>query len=333
MPRKLTLAISMLAPTLAFSEPVTIETYVRAESDTMFRANMAAAKVSVGQLAHLRKPTMPDNQPVIRMNQDTLYSGILLDLTHPAQITLPEVGGRYMSMQVVNQDHFMFVESEPGTYQLTQEDVGSRFTLVSFRTFVDVTDPDDVKATHVAQDGITVSGGGTGPFDAPDWDPQDLAKARGALSNLAELGFSTYYAFGTPEDTRPVDHLVGAAAGWGGLPRTAALYVIDSVDTNDGETPHSVSVKDVPVDAFWSVTVYNSDGYLESNDLGVNSYNSNTARPSDEGVFMINFGACVDGRENCIPITPGWSYTVRLYQPRAEILDGAWEFPKPQPIE
>ena len=28
-----------------------------------------------------------------------------------------------------------------------------------------------------------------------------------------------------------------------------------------------------------------------------------------------------------IPIMDGWNYVVRLYRPRAEILDGSWTFP------
>src|SRR4026208_1121061 len=32
---------------------------------------------------------------------------------------------------------------------------------------------------------------------------------------------------------------------------------------------------------------------------------------------------------NCIPIVKGWNYTVRLYRPRPEILDGTWKFPEP----
>jgi hypothetical protein len=27
---------------------------------------------------------------------------------------------------------------------------------------------------------------------------------------------------------------------------------------------------------------------------------------------------------------PGWNYTVRLYRPRAEILNGTWKFPEAQ---
>jgi len=299
----------------------------------MFRTNMKMAGIKIGALTHLRAPTTPQNQPVIRMNQDTLYSATVLDLSRPVKLTLPEVGGRYMSMHVINQDHYMFVEAQPGTYELTKEDVGTPFAYVTIRTFVDVLDPDDLAKAHAAQDAIELIGGGEGPFDAPDWNTDKLAVARKALSDLATLGFDASYAFGRKEEVRPVDYLVAAAAGWGGLPRTAAMYTIESVEQNDGQTPHVITVKDVPVDAFWSVTVYNADGYLEANERGVNSYNDISAQPNEDGSYTIHFGGCDDGRGNCIPITPGWNYAVRMYQPRAKILDGSWTFPKIVPVE
>jgi len=314
------------------AQDVKVTNFVRAESDHMIRRNLASFGREVGELNHIREPTTPDNQPVIRMNQDTLYSGTVLDLSQPAEITLPEADGRYMSMQVVNQDHHMFVETGPGTYRMTEDDVGTRFALVTIRTFVHVTDPEDIRKAHEAQDGIRLSGGGTGPFESPEWDIEQLAVIRKALNDVAALGFSTAYAFGREDEVRPVDYLIGAAAGWGGLPRTAALYVIDSVEENDGTTPHAVTVGDVPVDGFWSITVYNADGYLEANDLGVNNYNNYSAEPNTDGTFTIHFGGCDDGRVNCIPITPGWNYAIRMYQPREEILEGRWTFPEIEPV-
>ncbi len=68
------LMIALVAPAMASAEDVTVDTFVRAESDHMIRANMAMMGVDFGKLTHLREPTTPDNQPVIRMNQDTLYS-------------------------------------------------------------------------------------------------------------------------------------------------------------------------------------------------------------------------------------------------------------------
>ena len=331
MKRLLMIALVFFAPTLALAKDVTIENLVRAESDHMIRQNMAAFGIEIGKLSHVREPTTPENQPVIRMNQDTLYSGTVLDLSKPVQITLPEIGGRYMSMLVISQDHYMLAETKPGTYELNEKNVGTRFAFVAFRTFADVTDPEDIKKAHAAQDAIKISGGGSGPFEAPDWNSDQLAVARKALNDLSTLGFDASRAYGAKDDVDPVDYLVGAVAGWGGLPASSATYIIDSVSGNDGKTPHSVTVKDVPVDAFWSVTVYNADGYLEANDRGVNSYNNFTAKPSDDGSYTLHFGGCEDGRVNCIPITPGWNYAIRLYEPRSEILDGSWTFPTIKP--
>ena len=327
--------ILVLMPIIGSAEEktksVTVANFVRAESDHMIRSNMKMVGAGVGEFAHLREPTTPDNQPVIRMNQDTLYSGAVLDLSKPATITLPEVGGRYMSMHVVNQDHYMFVESKPGTYELTKEKVGTRFALVTIRTFYDAGDPDDLAKAHAAQDMLELSGGGPGPFEAPNWDLDALAKARKALSDLATLGMNSTYAFGSKEEVRPIDHLIGAASGWGGLPVKAAYYEMGSVEKNDGKTPHVVTVKDVPVDAFWSITVYNADGYLEKNDLGRNSFNQSSATPNEDGSYTLRFGGDPKS-ENYLPITEGWNYVVRMYQPRRELLSGAWTFPSIEPV-
>jgi len=148
------------------------------------------------------------------------------------------------------------------------------------------------------------------------------------LNDLASaISFDASKAFGSKDEVTKLDHLVGAISAWAGMPPSSAMYVVDSVPANDGKTPHAVTVKDVPVDAFWSVTVYNADGYLEPNDLGVNSFNNVSADPNDDRSYTLHFGGCEDGRINCIPITPDWNHTIRLYEPRAEILDGSWTFP------
>ena len=48
--------------------------------------------------------------------------------------------------------------------------------------------------------------------------------------------------------------------------------------------------------------------------------------------MTIQFGGCDGNAANCLPIVPGWNYMVRLYRPRAEILDGTWTFPVAQPV-
>ena len=57
-----------------------------------------------------------------------------------------------------------------------------------------------------------------------------------------------------------------------------------------------------------------------------------TAKANADGSFTIQFGGCEDGVVNCLPISEGWNYIARLYRPRAEILDGSWQFPEAQPV-
>jgi hypothetical protein len=51
-----------------------------------------------------------------------------------------------------------------------------------------------------------------------------------------------------------------------------------------------------------------------------------------DGSITIQFGGCDGFAANCIPISEGWNYTVRLYRPRKEVLDGTYKFPQAQPV-
>jgi hypothetical protein len=139
------------------------------------------------------------------------------------------------------------------------------------------------------------------------------------------------WMFGARDEVDPVLHLIGSAVGWGGNPRSAALYIGASPKENDGITVHKLTVKNVPVDGFWSVSVYNAEGYFEKNPLDAYSLNSLTARPNPDGSFTIQSGGYREGMQNCLPIMLVWNYTVRLFRPRREILDGRWTFPEPLP--
>ncbi len=83
----------------------------------------------------------------------------------------------------------------------------------------------------------------------------------------------------------------------------------------------------MPVDGFWSIFLYNADGFFEPNARNAYSVNNLTATPNDDGSVTVHFGGCDDDHPNCLPIMEGWNYTVRLYRPRPGILDGSWSFP------
>lgn len=309
---------------------VNVDNFKRAESHHYFKG--FAGTTGVGVFGHRREPTPIDAQDVIRMNRDTLYSAAVVDLdASPATVTLPDAGQRFMAMQVINEDHYTItVEYRSGAHTFTREQIGTRYVLLLVRTFVDPNDPADLAKVHAAQDAIVLSQTKRGIFEAPDWDETSLASMRAALNAVTAVngGIDSTRMFGSQDHVDPVQHLLGTAAGWGGNPATDALYVGAVPDDNDGRTTYRFSVKDVPVDGFWSVSVYNKAGFFEKNDRGVYSLNNVTARRDADGSVTVQFGGCETATGNCIPITPGWNYLVRLYRPRRQVLDGTWKFPE-----
>jgi hypothetical protein len=87
----------------------------------------------------------------------------------------------------------------------------------------------------------------------------------------------------------------------------------------------------VPVDGFWSISLYNAQGFFEPNDLNAYTLNNVTAKKAADGSVTIQFGGCDGKTPNCLPIVKGWNYMVRLYRPRAEVLNGSWKFPEARP--
>jgi hypothetical protein len=313
---------------------VTRDTFARAETDFHFAQTVRAG--GFGTLVHRRNMVPVDRQGVVRMNRDTLYSSGVFDLAAAqVTITLPDPGRRYMSLQVISEDQYTpFVAYAPGRYAIDQAQAGTRYAMLLVRTLADPRRIDDMAAAHRLQDAIVVEQPRTGSFDVPDWDSASREAVREELVALSrQQHIDPGRMFGAKGEVEPLAFLIGAATGWGGLPRSAALYQSGAVAKNDGNTVYRLQVRNVPVDGFWSISVYNRAGYFEKNQLDAYSLNNVTAVPNADGSVTVQFGGCNREIANCLAIMPGWNYTVRLYRPRAAVLNGAWRFPKPQPVE
>jgi hypothetical protein len=129
-----------------------------------------------------------------------------------------------------------------------------------------------------------------------------------------------------------VRHLVVTASGWGANPDQDAIYRNVTPTHNDGSVIYRLKVADVPVDAFWSISVYDADGRFRKNELDAYTLNNVTANKDADGSVNVQFGGCDTTVDNCLPTFPGWNYMVRLYRPRTEILDGTYTFPKAQQV-
>src|ERR1044072_5664073 len=228
------------------------------------------------------------------MNRDTLYSFGVFDLdAGPITVVLPEAGKRYQAVQIINGEHYAIdVLYAPTKRTLTKDDVGTLSAALAIRTFVNPSDPADVKAVHALQNQIKVEQKAKGSLEVPAWDDHSLTQMREALLALAEAngGLDSRRMFGRKDQVDPVQHLIGTAAGWGGNPAAAALYAGSVPDRNDGKTPYQMTVRDVPVDGFWSVSVYNAKGFFEKNVQNAYTVNNVTAKRDESGAVRIHFG-------------------------------------------
>lgn len=327
-----TLACCLLSVPAIASEPVNAINYPRAETDFQFKAYAAKAG-GVGKLAHMREPYSVVDQTTIRGNRDTLYSMGVYDLFSPVTIVMPPTQGRFQSLLVIDEEEYNPVlKNGPGEVTLSIDSVGTRYAMVLVRTFANPNSPEDMKEAHAVQDAIEVKQASPGELVIPDWDEESLVATRKQLNAMAMQIKNTAGWFGPRGQVDPIGHLLGSAAGWGGNPERGAMYFPVAPEKNDGKTAYTLTMpKDVPVQAFWSITIYNKDGFFTPNDLDAYSFNSETAEKNSDGTVTIHFGGD-SGATNYLPITDGWNYVVRCYLPGWQVIEGNWTPPAPEPV-
>jgi hypothetical protein len=321
------LTITPLSVSAETATVINVDNFNKAQTDFEF-AGIVKLAGGINKIHSNRAPTPIDKQNVIRMNRDTLYSLGVIDISKGATVTLPDAGKRYMSLMVINNDGYVNeVFYGGGVYKLTMEKFDTPYVGVVIRTLANPEDAADLATAHKLQDQIKIATESDKAFVLPNYDK---ASYKATLEPILELakGLKRYTeTFGSKQEVNPVHFLIGSASAWGGLPDKAAIY--ENVQPNLPVGKYELTVKDVPVSGFWSISLYNEKGYFQKNDLNAYSLNNLTAKPNSDGSYTLRFGGCTVATENCLPIMKGWNYAVRMYEPGKAIVDGSWKFPGP----
>ena len=308
---------------------VTADNYDRAETQILTEGYIqkianATNTDGVGVLWHIRKGSDPKDRTIPRTNYDTIYTWAILDLTQEATLVMPDTKGRYQTAWFMTEEHYNpAVFAKPGTYTLTQEEMGSRYVVMVIRTQANTADNADLLAANAIQDGIRLSQEDKGTY-TPEyrWNKEEVVKMRTLFQQLAkEKGATSEVMFGKKGAQTKEHHNMGTAVGWGGFTPDQAVYPLYYPTSTDHQT---LTLKDVPTKAFWSITVYDKGGFATTDTYNINSQFA--AKNADDSV-TINFGGPKDG-PNYMEIFEGWNITLRIYLPEPAYFDEGWTKPE-----
>ena len=91
---------------LAADIEVDRDNYVQAETSKYFTVTIAkSTEGKVNSWRHYRNPPLVEEQPIVRMNRDTVYSTAIIDTEKGAYITIPDYGDRFVMVQFTDENH------------------------------------------------------------------------------------------------------------------------------------------------------------------------------------------------------------------------------------
>jgi hypothetical protein len=320
---------ALRATPIPTGEAVTQATYIRAETDRTFQ-NIAAQAGGVNKWLYIRKPTPLDQQTVVRMNRDTLYSASIVDTSKGATVTVPKMPkGRLMSVLLVDNDHYApAVYYDAGTYTLPRH---TKYLAVVVRTqVIDPNDPVEISLVNKLQDGVVVKANSADPLPPFKWDMTSLKTLTAQYEKEAATYPSYQGMMGPRGEVNEQTRHLAAAAAWGLNPEWDATY-LNYNGGFDASVCRAATYRVPENKAFWSITVYGSDGYMKTDRNIVNSSNVKLDR---DGRFTVYFGseAQCGSRPNRVDVTGGWNFLMRIYRPGPSVLNGAYKLPDPQPV-
>jgi len=298
---------------------------------------------------------------VVRMNNDTYYKLAFVDLGKgPAILSSKNPSkARFSSFQLMDDRNVnfrnlihpagvftMYHGATPEGLRGKAIESPSRWVAIIVRVEVkDKNNAKDVAAAKAVFNGIGL--------EAPKLDKAprldllsgfDKKVAKEALRRIDETFTSTPIRelVAGPEDVpRKVSYLqlaAGTKGAWGGPVTSHSAYETLFTDKNGKKMlgkngTYTITTKAPQVDAFWSLTVYDTErgGYFHPNKQNKYHINNTTAVKNKDGTVTFLFKQkCEPGDVNCLEVPAGqFDIAARYYLPSRDVQSGKWTIAKP----
>ena len=297
---------------------------------------------------------------VVRMNNDTFYKIAFVVLNQGSVLLGSDAPSedRFNSFQLMDDrnvnyrnvihpkgKYTLYHGEQPDDIEGVAIEVPSNLSVVGVRVEVkDKNDDDDLAAAKAVFNGITINGPQILTF--PEVDllsgfPAEVAedatqRLDGAFASIPFIETVVGPGQEPGRDVPYLNHAAGTKGGWGGPHPSHSSYetlFFDSTgaELNGSKGVYTVTTKPPPVDAFWSLTVYDTDrgGFFHPNKDDRYHINNTSAVPKDDGTVTFTFRqTCGPSDVNCLEV-PGNRFDVvaRYYLPQEPIVTGAWKLP------
>lgn len=332
----LTLALSLTTSNAIASDEliqITKENFTQAEMDARIYRFHQEGGMNHGLI--FNEPTPTDNQPVPRMNRDTLYGGIPVDTAKGFSITIPEhPENRYVSVYLLDNEHKTIdILKGAGTHSFSEQADTRYIVAIPRIQLFDAKDSADIQIARDILAGVKVESGSVEPKPMKNWDWQGMLDMRKGYEKAMRDSITQY-----PSDwqgkrgqvDRYEGHNMAVATSWGLFPSSETVYIAQAPH-KDADSCFSGTYAVPGNSAFWSITVYDDAGYMFSE---TNNINSEVAEMNRDGTFTIHYGQpeiCGDVT-NRLDTTEGWNLLLRVYEPDQEIIDGKYLMPALQEV-
>ncbi len=326
-------------------------------------------KYTGGNPAMLNKPTLSNPQltkagedKIVRMNNDTYYTGGFIYLVEgPVKLSANyNDSSRFYSFQLMDEkncnfhniinpdgDYYLYFGEKPEGIE-PEKMIESPSLIVAVITRVEVKDlnnPTDIETAKKVFKGLNISGPEIKAFPQLDllssFDDNVASRANELMDSVfANVPFRDMIA--SPEQVPNEVSYLNLAAGtknaWGGPVVEHSTYQMMFFDNNGAELDgskgsYTITTEEPPVNAFWSLTVYDTErgGFFHPNKDDRYHINNTSAVKNDDGTFTFTFKTeCTEDDINCLEVPAGkFDITVRYYLPKEELISGEWDMPLP----
>ena len=305
---------------LANTIPVTIDNYNQAVSAKyMGNWDKRGADKAIVHLPIL--VPAGDKAPVVRMNQDSLYSSAIVraDENGMVHVGIDEGAGVYVSVHVLDEN-----SASPAYFVGAGEHsvkIDTEYAFVIFRAGVE--DKSDLSDALAAQPLFHVDYTATVGHDyiAPNYDvAQRDALTEKLKADFLKSGKDFVYVGGKEHNEDPIHIAQSNAQGWGGMPvELGVSNIYRNTKQFNGDVCQTVTFEEPDNKYFTSITVYDETGYMiDSSRFSINSYEWGK---NGDGTVTISFNCGDEAINNLTTDGQDFNYTVRNYGVTQRVVD------------